>query len=155
MTRRDYYFSDELEADTRVVACEESDGRYSVELEHTIFHPQGGGQLADAGWINGSPVLAVESHGDAIHHIVSQPLPLGDARLKINAETRALHSRLHSAGHLIGHVGMAWGMTPSKAQHWPNASRVVFQFDGSTAPDLAVLEAEVQALLRRSLEREH
>jgi Ser-tRNA(Ala) deacylase AlaX len=66
MTRRDYYFSDVVEADSHIVSCEESEGRWSVQLEGTVFHPQGGGQLADAGWIDDCPVLAVEAHGEAV-----------------------------------------------------------------------------------------
>ena len=48
MTERLYYTSDATECLARVVNClSEADGRYAIELDRTLFHPQGGGQPAD------------------------------------------------------------------------------------------------------------
>ena len=58
MTERLYYTCDETEMRALVVSCQsEADGRYAIELNQTLFHPQGGGQPADRGWIGG---IAVE-----------------------------------------------------------------------------------------------
>jgi alanyl-tRNA synthetase len=153
MTRRDYYFIDATEADTYIVSCEESEDRWIVKLERTIFHPRGGGQLADTGWLNDCPVLAVELHGEAIHHIVGRPLGLGPVRQRLHADTRSLHTRLHSAGHLIGHAGIAQGLMPSKAQHWPGESRVVFQCENSQCIDLAAMASAIEKLIEQDLVR--
>lgn len=43
MTERLYYTSDATECPARVVNClGEADGRYAIELDRTLFHPQGG-----------------------------------------------------------------------------------------------------------------
>ncbi len=51
MTERVYYTSDATDGRAQIIACTaEADGRYAIELDRTLFHPQGGGQPADCGW---------------------------------------------------------------------------------------------------------
>ncbi|APZ03947.1 hypothetical protein BWI95_02090 [Kosakonia cowanii JCM 10956 = DSM 18146] len=127
MTERLYYTSDALEGHARVLRCtEQADGRYGIVLDRTLFHPQGGGQPADKGWINGVTVESVAQQEDEVIHLLAQPLPVGEVEVKIDAETRALHSQLHSAGHLIGYAGEAAGWRPVKAHHWPGEGRITF-----------------------------
>ncbi len=54
---------------------------------------------------------------------------------------RRLHSRLHSAGHLIGLAGEGAGWHPIKAHHWPGEGRITFT---ATAPAIV---PEASALL--------
>ena len=106
MTERLYYTSDAAECLAQVVNClSEADGRYAIELDRTLFHPQGGGQPADRGWIAGLAVEGVVSRGDSVAHIVSQPLPAGEVTIRIDPESRRLHARLHSAGHVLAQAG--------------------------------------------------
>ncbi len=155
MIDRDYYLSDAVESEASVLACEKiGDGEcWSIELNRTIFHPKGGGQLADDGWIEGRRVLAVEIYGDVIRHIVAEPIALGSVHLRINAQTRSLHARLHSAGHLIGNIGSSFGMIPVKAQHWPGAAWVSFQCEDGRVPDLDEMGKSLRALIDRNLVR--
>lgn len=142
MTERLYYISDAAECCARVVNClNEADGRYAIELDRTLFHPQGGGQPADRGWIADIPVEGVVARGDSIAHIVSRPLPFGDVEIQVDMTARHLHTRLHSAGHLIGQAGERFGWQPIKAHHWPGEGRITF-----TAGIHAVLP-EARALL--------
>ena len=56
MTERLYYTCDDAEGRANVLSCTpEPDGRYAVVLDSTLFHPQGGGQPADVGWIDNEP----------------------------------------------------------------------------------------------------
>ncbi|MGR4050333.1 alanyl-tRNA editing protein [Kosakonia cowanii] len=127
MTERLYYTSDALEGRARVLRCtEQADGRYAIVLDRTLFHPQGGGQPADKGWINSIEVEGVTQQDDEVIHLLAQPLPVGEVELKIDAEARALHTQLHSAGHLIGYAGEAAGWRPVKAHHWPGEGRITF-----------------------------
>ena len=60
MTERVYYTSDATDGRAQIIACTaEADGRYAIELDRTLFHPQGGGQPADRGWIAGQVVETV------------------------------------------------------------------------------------------------
>ena len=127
MTERLYYTSDATECLARVVNClSEADGRYAIELDRTLFHPQGGGQPADRGWIADLAVEGVVSRGDSVAHIVSQPLPSGEVTIRIDAESRRLHARLHSAGHVLAQAGEQSGWQPMKGHHWPGESRIIF-----------------------------
>ncbi len=120
MTERLYYASDMLECTALVLRCDQqADGRYAIVLDKTVFHPQGGGQPADKGWIAGIPVESVLQHGDDVVHILAQPLSANEVRLQVDAVCRALHARLHSAGHVIGYAGEQYGWRPVKAHHWP------------------------------------
>lgn len=127
MTERVYYTSDATDGRAQIIACTaEADGRYAIELDRTLFHPQGGGQPADRGWIAGQAVETVVVRGDSVLHILSQPLPLGEVEMRIDASARHLHARLHSAGHLLGLAGEQLGWQPVKAHHWPGEGRIAF-----------------------------
>ncbi len=42
MTERVYYTSDATDGRAQIIACTaEADGRYAIELDRTLFHPQG------------------------------------------------------------------------------------------------------------------
>jgi len=128
MTQRAYFFSDELTLETRVLECRPlADGKYQVVLADTLFHPQGGGQLADQGFIGGVPVQGVRQSEHEIVHIVGQAIAPGAVSIEVAAQPRQLHARLHSAGHLIACVGQQAGWQPVKGHHWPGECRVVFE----------------------------
>jgi alanyl-tRNA synthetase len=128
MTERHYLTSDALDMTAQVVSCSRAeDGRYEVILSATLFHPQGGGQPSDLGTIADARVMRV-AHGErAVVHLCDRPVPEGDVRIEVSAEARALHARLHSAGHLIGYCGAPLGWRAVKGHHWPGEARVVFE----------------------------
>ena len=147
MTERLYYTSDATECLARVVNClSEADGRYAIELDRTLFHPQGGGQPADRGWIADLAVEGVVSRGDSVAHIVSQPLPPGEVTIRIDAESRRLHARLHSAGHVLAQAGEQSGWQPMKGHHWPGESRIIFAVGANGGlPEASALLEKVAA----------
>ena len=155
MTERVYYTSDATEGRAQVVGCTvEADGRYAIELDRTLFHPQGGGQPSDGGWIAGQAVMAVAARDDSVLHIVSQPLPLGEVEMRIDAPARQLHARLHSAGHLLGLAGEQFGWRPVKAHHWPGEGRITFTAGaGAALPEASALLAQVAAWQEQDLPR--
>lgn len=156
MTERVYYTSDATDGRAQIIACTaEADGRYAIELDRTLFHPQGGGQPADCGWIAGQAVETVVVRSDRVLHILSQLLPLGEVEMKIDASARQLHARLHSAGHLLGLAGEQLGWQPVKAHHWPGEGRITFASRNSAAlPDASALLALVKAWQAQDLPRQ-
>ncbi|OTA19228.1 alanyl tRNA synthetase-related protein [Xenorhabdus beddingii] len=128
MTERIYLSSEILAGDVEVIDCvPRNDGRYSVRLKSTLFHPQGGGQPSDIGWINEVAVVHVAMEEGEIIHQTTAPVTQGNAFARVDGELRQLYSRLHSAGHLIGHVVELAIWHPIKAHHWPGESKVVFK----------------------------
>lgn len=156
MTERVYYASDATEGRAQIISCSaEADGGYAIELDRTLFHPQGGGQPSDRGWIDEQPVMAVTTRGDSVLHIVAQPLPLGEVGMSIDAPVRQLHARLHSAGHLLGLAGEQFGWRPVKAHHWPGEGRITFAADARAAlPEASALLAQVKAWQMQDLPRQ-
>ncbi len=50
MTERRYYYSDDVQGQAQVLSCTPAEaGAYAIELDATLFHPQGGGQPSDVG----------------------------------------------------------------------------------------------------------
>ncbi len=155
MTERLYYTCDDTRGHATITHCTaEPDGRYAVTLESTLFHPQGGGQPSDSGTIGGIPVESVMTRGEEVVHIVAQPLPLGETTQCVDAAVRHLHSRLHSAGHMIGQAGETFGWRPVKAHHWPNEGRITFAAgEGGTLPEAAQLLAIIRQRQNDNLAR--
>lgn len=155
MTERLYYTSDDTRGHATITHCTgEPDGCYAITLERTLFHPQGGGQPSDSGTLGGIPVESVMTRGEEVVHIVAQPLPLGETTQCVDAAVRHLHSRLHSAGHMIGQAGETFGWRPVKAHHWPNEGRITFAAgEGGTLPEAAQLLAIIRQWQNDNLAR--
>jgi Ser-tRNA(Ala) deacylase AlaX len=68
----------------------------------------------------------VTQEADQVVHYVDRPLAPGPATARVDEQRRALHTRLHSAGHLIGNVGETLGWMPIKAHHWPGEGKITF-----------------------------
>lgn len=137
----------------------------------TIFHAQGGGQPSDTGTIKsgGSTIFHVHQvrkpngNGAILHMGIFSP---SDSRFAdgeetqqaIDVEKRLLHSRIHTAGHVIGlaiNALVKEGKLPSdlvdgKASHYPGAAFV--EFNG-LIPGTAkqVLQDKVDELVARDL----
>jgi alanyl-tRNA synthetase len=127
MTLRLFFHSDDLKANVEVLDCTPHEDEFAVVLRATLFHPQGGGQPCDTGWIGESQVLRVVQEPERIVHYVDRPVPLGMSQIRVDEERRCFNTRMHSAGHLIGHFVQAMGWTPIKAHHWPDEGRVQFK----------------------------
>ena len=127
MTLRLFFHSDDLKANVEVLDCTPQENEFAVVLRATLFHPQGGGQPCDTGWIGESLVLRVVQEPDRIIHFVDRPVPLGMTCIRVDEQRRGFNTRMHSAGHLIGHFIQTLGWTPIKAHHWPDEGRVQFK----------------------------
>lgn len=156
MTEALYLASDDLECTGRVLSCRKTqEGLWAVVCDRTVFHPQGGGQPSDIGWINEVVVRKVIHTPEAIVHLCEAALG-GEVSMAVDAKTRRLNSRLHSAGHIIGFVGDEHGWHATKGNHFPGESRVVFEPENPKAIQLTeaeVLQSEVKALISKKLER--
>ena len=154
MTQRLFFTDDNLTTELEVVDCTPHENQFAVILRSTIFHPQGGGQPCDTGWLGDSQVLRVLQEQGRIVHYVNQPLTPGLVQARVDAQHRALHTRLHSAGHLIGNVGETLGWMPIKAHHWPGEGRITF-IAGQAAQTMetGLIQATVNQWIEENLPR--
>ena len=106
-TRRLFYEDPwQREFEAEVVACTRSDAGYLLELDRTLFYPEGGGQPADRGVIcvkdRALTVEDVQEAGDGIVHTVSGPVEPGTKiRGEIDWEYRFDLMQQHSGEHIV------------------------------------------------------
>lgn len=105
-TIRRYYERIDLDRSSAVIrSLFERDGRKAVLLDETIFYPEGGGQPADRGTINGVPVTDVQEEGNEVLHFVEGSLASslipGPADLVLDAARRRDFAVQHTAQHLL------------------------------------------------------
>jgi alanyl-tRNA synthetase len=140
--------------------------KVEVVLDRTPFYAEGGGQLADTGWIRGdgftvdvedvqSPVAGLIVHRGTVTTGEAQV----DATVQAEVDTgrRAAVSRSHSATHLV-HAGMRKHLGDAAAQagslNAPGRLRFDFTSPGGAVPVsvLTDVEDEVNAVLQNDEE---
>lgn len=86
----------------RVTDCIEYPDGYAVVLDRTAFFPEEGGQGADTGIINDSPVLDVQIKDDIIYHIMKKPMTPGSTVVgAVDWEQRFDYMQQHSGEHIL------------------------------------------------------
>ncbi|WP_426130337.1 alanyl-tRNA editing protein [Pseudomonas sp. DWP1b1] len=144
MTERLFFTHDHLTAELEVLSCTPHEEQFAVILQSTIFHPQGGGQPFDTGWLGESTVLRVTQEVDRVVHYVDRPLEPGPTTARVDEQRRMLNTRLHSAGHLIGNAGETLGWMPIKAHHWPGEGKITFiRGEAAQAMDAEAIQQQV------------
>lgn len=105
MTEKIYHADPYCREFTAAVVCREHrNNRWLVRLERTIFRPEGGGQPADTGTINGLPLLALTEEGDDVIHVLDRDPGGGEVKLQLDFERRFDHMQQHGAQHLLSQV---------------------------------------------------
>ncbi|KGE67983.1 MULTISPECIES: serine-tRNA(Ala) deacylase AlaX [Pseudomonas] len=144
MTERLFFTHDHLTAELEVLSCTPHEEQFAVILQSTIFHPQGGGQPFDTGWLGEATVLRATQEADRVVHYVDRPLEPGPITARVDEQRRMLNTRLHSAGHLIGNVGETLGWMPIKAHHWPGEGKITFiRGEAAQAMDAEAIQQQV------------
>jgi alanyl-tRNA synthetase len=147
-----YYDQSHLnELDVSILAKTQYEGRPALVLDKTILYPEGGGQGADHGWINGVPVLDVQFVHDEILHFVSDASALepGPARLALDRDRRRDLSTQHTAQHLLSATILRLTGAPTVSMHLGDRFNTIDVDTPSLAPEeLAVIEDSVQEIIR-------
>ena len=93
------------ECTATVLACEEKDGKFLVELDRTVIFPEGGGQLSDRGKINDVNVLHVGEKEGRIFHECDQPLEVGaQVTVTLDWAVRLDRMQQHCGEHILSFV---------------------------------------------------
>lgn len=130
----------------------------AVELDRTVFYPEGGGQPSDQGEITSETgsvrVKLVRSQGGRILHegaLVGALDPGQAANESLKWGRRLKYMRLHTAGHLVHDVlmGAVGDIQPSKGRH---GDKAFLEYRGSIPSDVAdSLEERVNNVLAQDL----
>lgn len=127
-------------------------------LDSTIFYPQGGGQPSDVGIIKSKTSTTSFSvtfvrynmeTGQVEHEGVLLDdggtfMEKEEVELSVDKDVRMLHSRIHSAGHLLDHAIDLLGipLETTKAYHFPDSPYVEYKPKGPADLDLSRVKLE-------------
>lgn len=88
-----------------VLACEKVGDYYEAVLDRTAFFPEGGGQQADTGVIDGVKVFDAQEKNDIIYHKLEEPLEIGKTVTgEIDWEERFSKMQQHSGEHIVSGI---------------------------------------------------
>lgn len=88
-----------------VTACTESKGKYLIELDRTVFFPEGGGQLSDKGIISDAKVAHVAEKDGHILHECDKPLAVGSmVEAKLDWMVRLDRMQQHLGEHILSYA---------------------------------------------------
>ena len=128
-----------------------------LELSRTAFHPGGGGQPFDHGWIswsgNSHPMTAMREEGESLWHQVGVDLKVGqEVRGVLDWPRRYALMRHHCLLHVVNALAhQRFGGLVSGAEIGPERSRVDLSVGTFTRDDIPAFEAAVNEVIRRAL----
>jgi alanyl-tRNA synthetase len=101
---------EDREFDAAVTAVKPAEGGVYVTLDRTLFYPEGGGQPADSGTLDGIPVLDVQKDADGtIRHLLASAPAGGQVRGVIDWERRRDYMQQHTGQHIVSAAFMRAG----------------------------------------------
>jgi alanyl-tRNA synthetase len=160
-TERLYYSRPELlEAEASVIAVEGPIEAPVIELDATIFYPEGGGQSCDLGFVGEAAVTAVTESGGRVLHALASPFALraGDrVSLRVDGARRLDYSQAHTGQHLLSASAMRLVGAPTASAHF-GKERCAIDFDVPSIPeeDIARIEEAVErAIVEDRVVRTH
>ncbi|ELY62898.1 alanyl-tRNA editing protein [Natrinema versiforme] len=122
----------EFEATVRSV-----DGR-AVRLDRTYFYPEGGGQPADGGTLDGIDVIDVQKRdGELIHTLATEPGFEADEAVtgRIDEAFRTYCMRAHTASHVVYGAGRKLFEDPGYGGFGIGSENVRLDFETDRDPD--------------------
>lgn len=140
------------EFEATVLSCIENNGRYDVVLDRTAFFPEGGGQAADKGTIDGILVLDVQVNDGVVIHSLESVCPIGKTVTgKLDWQTRFTRMQRHSGEHILsGTVHSLFGY--NNVGFHMSETGMKIDFDGSlTQSDIDRVEKEVNFAVWKNL----
>ena len=88
-----------------VLACEEREGKFFIELDQTVIFPEGGGQLSDRGKINDVNVLHASEKDGRLWHECDAPLEVGaEVEVTLDWAVRLDRMQQHCGEHILSFV---------------------------------------------------
>lgn len=154
MTER-LYLEDAYCREFEALVTESADGW--SRLSRTAFHPGGGGQPFDQGWISSAgrshPVTGMREDGDLLWHQVGVDLEAGlSVQGKLDWPRRLALMRHHCLLHVVNALAhQRFGGLVTGAEIGPERSRVDLSVNGFTRDALPAFEAAVNEVIGRGL----
>ena len=106
MTEKLFYVDSHMITFSAIVkACEKVEDYYEAVLDRTAFFPEGGGQYADTGFIDGVRVFDAQEREGIIYHKVECAIEIGKTVVgNIDWEERFSKMQQHSGEHIVSGI---------------------------------------------------
>lgn len=107
MTTEKLYYTDPFlkTFSATVLSCEPEKVGYSVVLDRTSFYPEGGGQPADHGTLDGAAVTDVHEKGGVVFHTCDRFVEIGrTVEGVLDWDRRFDHMQQHSGEHILSGI---------------------------------------------------
>ena len=147
--------------EARVLEIERVKGRRAyVVLDRTVFHPLGGGQPSDVGFIAGAGGRmevrkALLLDGELKHWGVFAEGELGEGGevvCEIDWGRRYAVMRLHTAGHILDYaMAVLFGRSVDTLEAFHGPPEAYLEYDAERPPDPALLEEVANEVVRADL----
>ena len=125
---------------------------HAVVLDETLFYPEGGGQLGDAGTLGDVSVLDTHVEGDVIVHLTTGPLEAGaQVAGELDWERRKQLMDHHTSVHIVGGSARAllgphiWQAGSSKGERYARLD--VTHYQRLSRDDLDAIEDHANAVI--------
>ncbi len=140
--------------EAKVLQClpDPKTGLWKIVLDQTAFFPEGGGQAADKGFLEGQSVLDVQIQDDIIYHYAPDPIPQGRTVTgRVDWAQRFDFMQQHTGEHIIsGLVSKHYGY--DNVGFHLGLADVTLDFNGSLSMEqLRAIEAEANGVLWQNL----
>ena len=153
-----------LEVDTVIRACRTlSDGRVALKLGESPFYAEGGGQVADAGWIHTESgklevddVVRFEQDQLIVARLTEGGVAEGErAKAMVNSVRRHQTAANHTATHLLHNaLRLVLGEDVRQAGSQVRPEKLRFDYRTRRAPDAAELR-QIEGLVNRRIVENH
>ncbi len=144
-----------LEVEATIIAVGGDSLAPVLELDQTIFYPEGGGQPCDFGSVGGVPVASVSEQDGHVLHALTGPFTghVGDhALLRLDGDRRLDYSQAHSGQHLLSATAMRIIGAPTVSAHF-GKERCAIDLDVASIPDEDM--AEIENAVERAITEDH
>ena len=136
-----------------VVSCGKKDNLYEIILDKTAFFPEGGGQSADCGTIDGNTVTDVQEKNGVVVHTTDKEIPVGkEVECAIDWELRFSRMQSHSGEHIVSGVAHTLFDCTNVGFHMSDTLMTVDLDKALSAEDIARIELLSNQAIYKNLE---
>lgn len=142
------------EWESKITNATYENGNWVITLAETAFYPEGGGQPADTGFIDGIEVVDVYKKEDEVYHLLKEKPEHTKVHCQIDAMRRIEYTQHHSGQHLLSAVCLDILGIETVSVHLSNDTATIdLNVPSLTAEQLQQIEHEVnrQILLNRKI----